>query len=182
MGAEKPHLPVKLVIPALFSNPSLLEDSLHAMEDLYGPADYRSETIPFRWTNYYAGEMGNTVERCFFTFERLIQPDEIVAVKHSTNRIEEYLAENGKRKVNLDPGYMSLGKFVLATTKNQQHRIWIGDGIYAEITLYYRDGAWRCHEWTYPDYRSEEYLSEMTGIRERYHRKLKEMNALMKKE
>jgi hypothetical protein len=116
--------------------------------------------------------MGNPIYRCFLSFKKLILPEELVKIKLFTNRIELKYAEEGKRKINLDPGYMELGKFILATTKDQQHRIYIGGGIYEEITLFYSKKIWQHWEWTYPDYRSEEYKSILGKIREIYRKQI----------
>lgn len=113
--------------------------------------------IPFTWTHYYADEVGPTPWRGFVSYETLIPRESLVAIKRWTNDLEAEFAVEGKRPVNLDPGYMTLGQFFLATTKDQRHRVYVGDGIFVEGTLYYEAGAWKPFPWTYPDYRSEEY-------------------------
>lgn len=138
------------------------------LSEAYGDIDYEAEAFLFRWSSYYVEEMGEPIYRTFLSFKNLIRPEDIIAIKHTANRLEMDLAVNGKRRVNIDPGYLELGKFILATTKNQQHRIWIGDGIFADNTLYFRDGDWRGWDWTYFDYRSEEYLLSMRKIRDIY--------------
>jgi hypothetical protein len=174
MGVEYPHTKVKLVIPILFSSELILAEVEQKLLSFYGKADFQSKPFLFMFTNYYQEEMGETIWRKFIAFETLIAPDSLADIKKTTNQIEIESAIGNKRKINLDPGYLELGKFVLATTKDQQHRLYIRDGIYEEITLYYRDKGWRhWEEWTYPDYRSEEYKTILTEIREIYKRQLK---------
>ena len=173
MGLEKPHLKVKLVIPVLYSDRNKFLEILQLLEDHLGPADYDSGSFPFEFTGYYDDEMDTPIFRQFISYEKLIEPEELVPVKLMTNRLELQFAVSGKRKINLDPGYLELGKFVLATTKDQQHRLYIRDSIFEEITLFYRNKLWQHWEWTYPDYRSEKYKSILTEIRNIYKNQLK---------
>jgi len=111
--------------------------------------------------------MGKELIRQWVSFSQLIKEDEIKDIKLKTIQLEKLLAnKDGRRNVNIDPGYVSLSKLVLASTKNYAHRIYLGDGIFAEITLIYRKGMFRPLEWTYPDYRQntkffEEVRSEL---------------------
>jgi hypothetical protein len=70
------------------------------------------------------------------------------------------------RPLNLDPGYLTLGKLLLASTKDFAHRIYLGRGIYAEVTLQYKHGAWRHHEYTFADYRRADYQRFFSQCRE----------------
>jgi hypothetical protein len=92
------------------------------------------------------------------SYEQLIPREDMVAIKRWTNEVESETALNGKRRVNLDPGYMTLGQFFLATTKDQRHRVYVGDGIFVEPTLFFENGLFQPFPWTYRDYRSDEYL------------------------
>jgi hypothetical protein len=162
----------------------------------YGPISLSSDVFDFMYTDYYNEEMGEGIKRKFLAFERLIQPDEIAAIKIRTNEIERDIAAKGDshhlragrpyrasalrngnshlsvpRPVNLDPGYIDAGKLVLATVKDQAHRIYLSGGIYAEVTLYWKHGAWETWPWTYADYRSEGYQRFLAEVRE-YHLKI----------
>jgi len=138
----------------------------------FGPVDFESECVPFTQTGYYEKEFGSGLRRKFISFEKLIAPDKLAGIKLITNRIEAALSAGGRRKVNLDPGYLELAKFVLASTKDFSHRIYLAKGIYAEITLLYRSGAFRPLDWTYPDYRTEWYIETLEKIRQIYYRKV----------
>jgi hypothetical protein len=172
MGAEIPHDRVKLVIPVLFSDEKIYRAVLSELTAAFGETDLQSDSFEFTFTDYYNDEMTPPIYRAFLSFRGLIAPEELVRVKLLTNRMESAHAVGGKRKVNLDPGYLELGKFVLATTKDQQHRLYIGSGIYEEITLFFQDKKWRDWDWTYPDYRSERYKTILTEIRNIYKKQL----------
>jgi len=163
LGVEYAPSPVKLFIGVLYKERENLESIRDTLIAEFGIIDYESEEIEFKWTNYYEDELGFPLKRVFLSFSPLVSPDQIVEIKRITNRIE-----GEKRKVNLDPGYIEGGKLVLATTKDQAHRIYLGKGIYAEVTLRFRDGHFIPFDYTYPDYRSEEYHAIFSKIRSKY--------------
>lgn len=173
MGQIHLPLPVKLVLPMLSNRPELFQAAEEAMVEVFGPVDYRSPQLPFTCTDYYEAEFGPGLERQFLAFERLIDPGRLAEIKLFTNQLEERWSEGGKRRINLDPGYISQAKLVLATTKDHSHRLYLGQGIYAEVTLAYRDKDFRPWPWTYPDYRSEAYLEILRTIRRIYLQQLR---------
>jgi len=150
----------------------------------YGPTDEVSEFWPFDTTDYYELEMGENLQRQFVSFERLVNPEELAHIKRHTNEQEERLTYDcglakGQRPVNLDPGYISLSKLVLATTKDYSHRIYLRDGVYAECTLHYEDGKWVPWPWTYPDYADTRYHPFFERVRERYKVKLHDRSRVL---
>lgn len=175
MGTAKIPLPVKLIIGIITNNLELVEKVKQKLSEPFGPVDYLSEVIPFVHTNYYAKEMGAPLWRRFLSFERLISPDQIADIKLITNELENQFASpiTKNRNINLDPGYISLSKLVLASTKDYSHRIYLGKGIYAEATLKFVKGSFTPFEWTYPDYRTEKYISTFNQIRQIYFNQLK---------
>ena len=174
MGHASQPQPVKLVLPMLAQQPALFNTACERLSFTYGQIDYTSTILPFDHTTYYEKEFGSRLQRQFVAFERLVDPGQLAEIKLLTNSLEQSLAVAGRRTINLDPGYLSLAKFVLATTKDQSHRIYIGQGIYAEITLCYQHGEWRTCPWTYPDYRSAAYFLVMGELRAIYMSQLKE--------
>jgi hypothetical protein len=175
MGNITEPLPVKLIVPMFSGCPGLFAAAEGALVAHFGPVDYRSVRLPFTHTTYYAREFGEGLERQFLAFERLIDPGRLAEIKLLTNALEETFAEGGRRRINLDPGYISEAKLVLATAKNHGHRIYLGRGIYAEVTLTYRDKDFRPWPWTYPDYQSEPYLRILRAIRGIYVAQLRAM-------
>ncbi|MCS7233263.1 MAG: DUF4416 family protein [Synergistetes bacterium] len=168
MGEEYPPSPVKLFIGILYKDRKFFEEIKETLISEFGEMDFESEEIQFRWTNYYEDEIGPNLKRVFVSFTPLISPEHIVEIKQLTNRIE------GKnRRINLDPGYLEGGKLVLATTKDQAHRVYLNKGIYAEVTLRFKEGKFIPFDYTYPDYRSEEYHNIFYKIRRKYFEDLK---------
>jgi hypothetical protein len=135
------------------------------LEELFGPIDFESPPAPFTFTSYYEREMGSPLSRWFVSFARLVMPDTLAAIKLRTNSLEAELAGPGGRAFNLDPGLLTLARFVLATTKESAHRIPLAGGIYADLTLRYEKGSFRPLPWTYPDYRSEPYIALFERLR-----------------
>jgi hypothetical protein len=134
----------------------------------FGRIAMTSSSFLFTETDYYTSEMGSDLTRVWLGFRKLIEQDDLVDLKLRTNRLEEGFAVDGKRRVNLDPGYLTPGKVVLASTKDNQHRLYLGRGIYAEVTLRYQGGSYRPWEWTYRDYRREEAVRFFNDLRGQY--------------
>lgn len=174
MGRIDEFTPEKLTAGILTSRPELSGRITGRLAELFGPIEFQSPLLEFRFTSYYDEEMGLPIVRFFVSFERLVQPDTLAAVKTATNALEAEFSEDGRRKVNIDPGLLSLSRFVLATTKENAHRIPLSDGIYADLTLLYRRKGFQPLEWTYPDYRSSEYHRILEKIRETYKEQLKQ--------
>jgi len=140
-----------------------------AMSERFGSVARASEVMPFHFTGYYEPEMGANLLRKFLAFERPVGPAELAEIKLWTNALEErFAAEPGcaaPRPINLDPGYVAPSKLVLATTKDHAHRICLGQGIHAEVTLTFLKGAFAPMPWTYPDYRTEPYRRFFEQVR-----------------
>jgi hypothetical protein len=168
MGTVTRPAPVKLICGFIFASEEAYCVARRRIERRFGAADLESNAIPFIFTGHYTEEMGAGLTRRFCSFPRLINPSDLPAIKILTNRIEERLARNKRRLVNIDPGYVDCAKLVLASTKDFRHRILIGRGIYAEVTLYYQGKSFRSWELTYPDYRTQEYIDIFNSIRALY--------------
>lgn len=175
MGKIKGHPPVKLIVGMITSDEKLFDISETMLSDNFGSIDFRSEILPFDYTDYYKLEMGENLKRKFISFEKFICPEKLAEVKILTNELEKNFLIEGtdKRLINLDPGYLTAAKLVLASTKDHIHRIYLCKGIYAEITLQMQGKSFRPWQWTYPDYRSEEYIRIFNSIRQIYMKQLK---------
>ncbi|MBU0633530.1 MAG: DUF4416 family protein [Candidatus Omnitrophica bacterium] len=156
---------VKLII-GLIGKEEIFNRVKKILIQKFGGIDFENPVLDFNFTDYYELEMGGNLKRQFLSFKRQILPDKVASIKIYTNSLEKrFSAAGGRRRVNIDPGYLTLSKLVLATTKDYQHRIYLGKGIFAEVTLRFKDKSFREWEWTYPDYRSREYIDIFNYIR-----------------
>ena len=179
MGEIRQHEPVLLILAAFSRHDSAIHWSHARAEQAWGPVALKSEQFDFQETRFYESTMGQGIQKVFFAFEQLIDPAELVEFKHRTNAWESEFREQGKndeeRPLNLDPGYLTEAKLVLATTKDRDHRLYLDRGIFAEVTLSYQSHQWQSLPWTYPDYRRPDYHQFFTRcrdyLRQRYGRK-----------
>lgn len=161
------HTPERVLpITAVFTHyPEAIEWAKEKIKANWGEITLESEAFPFEQTKYYDASMGEHLKKIFFAINPLMDPAKLVEMKNQSNLWEEEFArtfaqkypESEVRPLNIDPGYITLGKLVLASSKDFYHRIYIGDGIYAEITLSFSHEKWRDFPWTFPDYKEETY-------------------------
>ncbi len=170
--------PVKIISSIFSGNSDILDSTLAILEEKWGAIDYISAAIPFDYTSYYRKEMGASLVRRFISFQTLVPPDMLPDVKLFTNKVEERFILEGKRVVNIDPGYISQAHLILATGKAYTHRPYLRDGIYADLTLIFEKHTFRRLEWTYPDYADKSTISIFNNIRERYAGQLAQQRAL----
>lgn len=161
MAPIRPPRPVLFVASVFTAYPAALDEARAALESRLGPPALALGPFPFTETGYYAATMGDSLQRCLFAFDRLAAVDGLPALKHWTNELEARFAGRPEfpvaRPMNVDPGYVTPGKLVLASTKDHAHRLYLGDGIFGEVTLWFRNGRWETWPWTYPDYASERF-------------------------
>ena len=190
MGPISPPHPVKLFCGVLTRFEELFPDIRLALENSFGTVEAESDTLKFDFTAYYEKTMGTGLLRKFYAFHDLVTPDRIVETKVRTNEIEEEFARRHAcgpaaraalawpslgcaRPINLDPGYLTLSKLTLASTKDYAHRIYLRDGIYVEVTLKFQNGRFLPWPWTYPDYQTPEYHKFFLLVRESYAEQLR---------
>lgn len=170
MGDIISHRPVLLLMAAFSRYPEALEWGRRTAERAWGPIALASEVFDHNETNYYARSMGPELKKVFWAFEGLVDPARLVEFKLQTNAWEqEYrhcAAHAEERPLNLDPGYLTEAKLVLASTKDRDHRLYLDRGIYAEGTLFFARGSWQIRPWTYPDYQRADYHEFFTRCRE----------------
>lgn len=167
MGTIARPSPVKLFIGMLSRERGLFEALTERLSRAFGPVDLESPEWPWRYSRYYEEELGTDLIRKFAFFRRPIDPGDVSEIKILTNGLEkEYLNGSGSRRINLDPGYLDMARLVLVSTKDFSHRIYIGKGIYGEVTLIYSQGTYQPFSYTYPDYKSEEYIAVFKKARD----------------
>ena len=168
MGTPTIPCDVMLFCSVLFHDHAHAGQAVGTLSEMYGSTLYESGPMPFAYTSYYEEEMGSPLFRRLIAFQEPVPRDILPEAKHRTNAIEEALATRGKRSVNLDPGILALENICLATTKPYSHRIYLGRGIWAEITLMFRKDSYQALPWTYPDYASREMIDIFNSLRAQY--------------
>ena len=151
----------------------MLDKLIEILIKNFGPIDFQSNIIKFNYTNYYNPEMGNEIQRLFFSFQNLIDPENLPDIKILTNKLENHFLIDNERKINLDPGILSVKRFILATSKDNGHRIPLQKGIYGEVTLLFINKEFQSLPWTYIDYKSDKYSEILKKIRIVYKNNLK---------
>lgn len=161
---------VKIITGFIFNDPGILKAVMDPLSEKCGDVDSESETFSFDFTDYYNAEMGEGLKRKFVSFKKPSGLEGIHGLKSFTNGLEKRLSSNGRRRINIDPGYLDCGKLVLLTTKDYIHRIHLKENICAEVTLFFEDGTFRPWKWTYPDYRTAGYIDYFNKVRGIYAR------------
>lgn len=172
----------KLIVSIFSNRKSLFGRIAEKLSERFGPTDFISEWMPFDYTTYYEPEMGSGLMRRLISFRSLIEQEDLPDIKLLTNRIEKDHSEDENRIVNIDPGYLLLSRFVLATGKDFTHRVYIGKGIYADLTLLYKNGQFITLPWTYPDYADTIITSTLDIIRRKYIIDLKHLSTPEKRQ
>jgi hypothetical protein len=177
MAEPRSQVPVLLVVAAFSRHAGAIDWARQRLAETYGPIAIASPAFSFHQTSYYEATMGTDLKKQFFALENLVSPDCLPDVKLRTNALEKELARTSDypeaRPLNLDPGILSLGKFQLATTKDQAHRIYLRDGIFCEVTLRFEAGAYEPWPWSYADYREPEVRATLKEFREFYKDRLR---------
>ena len=164
---------VKLICGFIYKTEDFYEKTTRILKKSFGPLDYETPVFLFKFTKYYNEEMGEPLYRRFVSFKNLVESESFVRIKLRCINIERGLSFKSKRRINIDPGYINLAKLVLFTTKDFSHRIHMGKGIYAEVTLRYIKGEFKNLDWTYPDYRNDEYKQFFLDVRNTYRNQLR---------
>ncbi|MFH1312097.1 MAG: DUF4416 family protein [Candidatus Eisenbacteria bacterium] len=172
-GLKEPR-PVKLLMGVIFAGRDLLEPLEAELEHRFGPIELKSQLFSFDATGYYEDEMGGTLKRIFYAFRDLIDPGKIVDAKLAANGIEQAFASGGKRRVNIDPGYLDFHKLILVSGKFLSQKIYLGKGVYADPTLYY-DKGWKPYDWGFPDFKSGMYYEFFSEVRAAYKTRIREI-------
>ncbi|MCK5313064.1 MAG: DUF4416 family protein [Desulfobacteraceae bacterium] len=168
MSTPKAPLPAKLLVGFFMKDRDLFHELFPIIEEKLGKADIVSPWFDFDYTDYYEKEMGTKLFRRIIVFKDLIAQESLAKIKNITNSIEKVYKDNENRKVNIDPGYMLPSRFILATGKDYSHRIYIGEKIYADLTLIFKNGDFHTLDWTYPDYAARGMKDFLLKVRGKY--------------
>ena len=169
MSRLKTPFPVKLITSLLYKDRKVHDLAVQLLEQKWGKYDFRSEEMAFPYTSYYQEEMGSPLCRSLLSFQSLIDRDKLAEMKLYSNEVEQHLStEKGRRTVNIDPGCLSGSQFILATGKDFSHRVYLGKGIFADITLIFKHNGFHSLPWTYPDYKDQPIQLFLLEARKRY--------------
>jgi len=168
MCGERAKWIVGLIVAPDLSRPQLFED----VAEMIGKVERSFGPFPFNSTGYYGKEMGENLVRYWLSADGLHDAAGLVALKHRAARVEDRFrrdaSDGGGRRANVDPGYLTAAKLVLSTHKNFSHRIYLGEGVFAEVTLSFSRNRIIHHQWTYPDFRAGLYDQSLKRIRDDY--------------
>ena len=166
MGATYTFEPEKMIIGVIYSDKDVLDGALDILKAEFGEIDAVSEEYSFSddFSTYYDDELGGKGIRRIYSFKEPVDPSRQADIKIFTNDIEKKY----NRRINLDPGFISHGRLLLATTKETGFRVALRDGIYTELTLFYARGKWNKLPWTYRDYQSERVQKFLVKVRKIY--------------
>ena len=162
--------PVKIIVAVLWADDAALRSALDELSGVCGAFDFAGRDLPFDVTGYYDDEMGEELRRRIVAFDRLRSPDSLPSLKLQANEIEASLSSERGRQVNLDIGYLDHHKVVLASMKAAGQKVYLGDGVYADLMFRYRGGHYVPFEWTFPDFRDGRYEEQLLEIRRMYMR------------
>ena len=154
---------VKRITGILFPNDELLAWSIERLTQIWGVPELVSSPVPFDKTDYYH-DIAPELSRVFVCFPGLVNPEGLADWKHQSIALEAQ-SRQPVRAVNIDPGYVDGARLVLASTKDHAHRIYLRDGIFAEVTMRYRFGKWQSFDYTFPDFASGVYDEFLSGVR-----------------
>lgn len=164
--------PVKLFVAILWAGEEALGAALERLRVRWGTIDFVGADHFFDLTDYYEPEMGPGLRRRLVSFEPLVPPGRLVEAKHESNAVEAELAAGRGRRVNLDVGYLDLHKIVLGSFKGAGQKLYLADGVWADLAARYRAGRYQPFEWTFPDFSDGRYDGDLAEIRARYRRQL----------
>jgi len=168
MTQAKPFTPAKLICGMISGREESFRIGEERLIECFGPIDFRSPVFPFATTDYYEKEMGPALKRAFLSFERLVPPDGLSAIKLQTNVLEGEIRAAlaaDDRVVNLDPGILTSSALIMATAKNFAHRVPLSGGIYAHLEFLFTKTGVKTLDWTYPDFRGEGYQNFFLDVR-----------------
>jgi hypothetical protein len=165
MSIPKEPGKAKLIISFISNDVELINSCIKRVAEEFSQPDFVSGVIDFSHTHYYEEELGKGLKRRFAAFSTLIDRGELPAVKLFTNGLEDETMTGGDRRINIDPGLLSVENFILASGKNFTHRVYLRDGIFADLTLIFSKNDFKELEWTYPDYKESAVKDMLKKIR-----------------
>ena len=160
--------PVFRVCSCLTGRPELLAVVEAELASVFGEIALKSVPFAFDTSEYYRPELGEGLLRIWYGFRDLCAAERLVEARLTTGEIEDRLAVEGRRRVNLDPGYLDLGKLVLASLKEAPDKVYMGEGVWAHTCLQFRDGKFTAPDHSFPDFMDGRFDGLMLEARALY--------------
>jgi len=157
--------PAVLMVSVLYGSEAILEESVRRLEEPFGPVALRSDPYAFDMSDYYRPEMGDGLRRVWLAFAQPVRPERLADWKLECASIEEDMSDDGRRRANLDPGYLDFGKLVLASFKEAPDKIYMGRGVWAHTCLRYGHGRFTAPDHSFPDFRDGRFDAFMRRAR-----------------
>ena len=170
---KSPSPKVKLIAAILYREEPIFQRALSQLEEAFSATDHISSPVPFTFTDYYQAEMGGNLFRKLVAFSELVNPASLVDAKWKSSGIEKALSVSGNRQVNLDMGYLDLFKLVLASFKERGNKLYLERGVWGDTTLFYQNGAFQSFDWSFPDFKSGVFDTDLLTIRSTLKQQLK---------
>lgn len=167
MAEAKKALLAKLIIGIMYAEEKIYEQTIEILKQQFGEFE-QGPTINFNFTNYYQEETGKNLKKTYVVFEEQINREKLPQIKILTNKIEKDFLTEDKRKINIDPGYLTEHQVVLASAKEHPHRIYLADGIYGQIVLVFCRNEWITVDKTFADYKQKEVQEFLMNIRKNF--------------
>ncbi len=178
MGLIIQSPPVKLIAAVMIAPSVSADEAVSVITNEWGVVDLALDWYAFDHSDYYAGEFGPSLKKAFFSFETLVDAETMPAVKIRSNRLEDGFCRDGKRALNIDPGYIADAKLIMPTTKNLSHRVYVGQGIYADQQLMYHGKTFNTMPWTFADYKQPAVIDFFNRVRRVYFDQLRTFGPL----
>jgi len=168
MSERRKPTTAALVVSVIYRLEGRFDEAIQRMAATWGEPERISGPFLFNQTEYYRREMGEPLLRRFFVGRSLVARDTLPEIKVAAETIEREFTTAGCRTVNIDPGMLTRENYILATGKNFSHRVYLGNGVFADLTLLFREGEYRALPWTYPDYATDEIRGFLGEVRETF--------------
>ena len=160
---------VQPIAALLYKETKQLDLAIEALTTaLMAQVDFLGSPHPFDQTDYYAQEMGDGLQRVLVSFSPLVEPTFLVEARWKAHAVENQLAKAGNRTINVDMGYLDLFKLVLASFKPRGNKIYLDQGVWADMTLIFEKGRFQPLPWSFPDFKSGVFDKDLLDIRSRY--------------
>jgi hypothetical protein len=163
---------VKLIVGIMYSDKEILDKTISILKERFGEIESELE-YDFSFTDYYMPEMGENLKKKIIIFKNPIGRKLLAEIKNWTNELEDKESISQKRKINLDPGYLTVCNVVLASAKEMPHKVYIGEGMFGDVVLEFKNKSFQHSGHTFPDYKSDIVKNFLNQARESYKKQIK---------